>query len=783
MRNTVLLDKGWKFILGDATEYACAEFDDSSWGTVSVPHDWAISGPFDSGNDFYSTKIVQNGETSETPHYGRTGGLPHIGVGWYRLELPSDAFVSGGRHYLEFDGVMSHSSVYVNGKEVTGRPFGYSSFCGDITDAVSTDGRNVVAVRVDNPEQSSRWYPGAGIIRDVRLVSKSSRHIGYQGVWLFDTDIDVKRGRATLNVKLNCVNGDGCTVKMTVESPDGSWFRIVTFEELEYHVALENLVFWSPESPALYTVTIELQSDGQVVDSVSLKHGFRLVEFDAERGMSLNGKPYYLKGVCLHHDHGPLGAAFSVAAMRRQLKLLQDMGCNAVRTSHNPPAPQLLDLCDEMGFAVMDEAFDSWELCKCKNDYSQHFKEWHERDLKDFIKRDRNHACVFFWSIGNEINEQSVDDGRRVAVALAKICHKTDPYRLVSAGLDRPDGCIKNDLPTALDLVGWNYKPHRYQELHDKYPTLPQFGSETASTVSSRGCYFFPLTEAQAWKQRDTSVIQCSAFDIEYPPWATTPDKEFLGQDEHPWMFGEFVWTGFDYLGEPTPFDAYWPAHASYFGIYDLVGLPKDRVWLYAARWSDKKILHVLPHWTWPERIGEVTPVVVYTNYDKVELFVNGESAGVRERESSVYRLVWDDVVYAPGKLEAVALDGDGNELAWECVTTAGEAAGLRLTVDRERIASGSKDLAYVTVAVVDGAGVVQPRANVPVTFTVEGAGEFACAGNGDAACTELFQCGTMSTFNGYCVAIVRSGAVAGDVCLKAVAPGLASAEISIVVE
>ena len=758
------------------------EADDRGWEAVCVPHDWAISGAFEAQNDLQVTRIMQNGEETESRHYGRTGGLPHMGVAWYRRTFRLEESERGRRVWVEFDGVMSHSRVFVNGIEVGGRPFGYASFCVEATEAVRFGAENVLAVRVDNPPQSSRWYPGAGIYREARLVTKEREHFGYQGIWLTDESLDVRRRRATLKVQLEGGCVEGCVVKMLVESPDGGWFRMSTFEGDSHSLEVEEVALWSPETPALYRVTLELLKDGEVRDRVTLAHGFRAVSFSAETGMTLNGKPYYLKGVCLHHDLGPLGAAFSVPAMSYRLRLLKEMGCNAIRTSHNPPAPQLLDLCDTMGFAVMDEAFDCWELGKCANDYSRDFHAWHQRDLEDFIRRDRNHASVIFWSIGNEINEQSSPDGRRVAAKLAAIAHRTDPTRPVAAGLDRPDGCFKNDLPTALDLAGWNYKPHRYAELHSHYPKLPQFGSETASTVSSRGEYFFPVQEGQAWNGRPHDIIQVSSYDLEFPPWATTPDREFRGQDESPWIFGEFVWTGFDYLGEPTPFDAFWPAHASYFGIYDLVGLPKDRVWLYAARWTDRPVLHLLPHWTWPERVGQVTPVHAYINCASVELLVNGVSQGVRVRESSVWRVCWDEVSYEPGEVIAIGRDADGNEVLRTSVRTAGDPARLVLTPERAELTADGEDVVHVRVEVVDAAGTVQPHAALPVTFAVTGAGAFAAAGNGDATCTERFVSGVMSTYHGACMAIVRAAATPGELTLTATAPGVASASVTLAV-
>lgn len=777
MRTIQQLKSGWRFRRTDSVAPAAPSFDDSAWGAVTVPHDWAVVGPFDSRNDFYSTQIIQDGETSETPHYGRTGGLPHIGVGWYRLSFTPDPLDGEKRFFLEFDGVMSRSMVFVNGREAGGRPYGYSSFSLDITRFVEFGGENVIAVRAANPEQASRWYPGAGIYREARLVVTEPEHFNWSGIWIFNREADPAKGTAKVGVKLDYA-GEGCRVELTVADPSGAAVFKTAFSGSETEFPLAGLRFWTPESPVLYSFRFVLSKNGEPKDERTVAYGFRTVKFDAEKGMFLNGKPYYLKGVCLHHDLGPLGTAFSLPALNRQFKLLKGIGCNAIRTAHNPPDPKFLDLCDSMGFAVLDEAFDAWKDGKIVNDYSSLFPEWHKRDLADMIRRDRNHPCVIMWSIGNEINEQGCPDGRNVAGLLAEICHQTDPFRPVTAGLDRPDAAIENDFPPALDVIGWNYKPHRYPELHEKYPRIPQYGSETASTISSRGEYFFPVESGPEWHYHEN--IQCSSYDLEYPPWASTPDREFEMQDACPWIFGEFVWTGFDYLGEPTPYNAHWPAHASYFGIFDLVGLPKNRAWLYAARWSGAPVLHLLPHWTWPGREGRKTPVHVYTNYDRVELFVNGKSAGTKTRSGSKYRLIWDDVVYAPGEIAAVASDASGRELARETVRTASVPVRLSLSADRPELAAYGEDLGFVTVSVLDENGILQPHADHPIRFEVTGAGTFAAAGNGNSASTEDFYSGTMKAFHGQCVCIVRAGGSAGTVRVTASADGLLPAEIEL---
>lgn len=779
MKTIQKLKSGWKFHLTASGDPAAPSFDDSAWQTVNVPHDWAIYGPFDSRNDSYSTRIVQDGETTETPHYGRTGGLPHPGTGWYRLHFTPAAADRGKTFFLEFDGIMSRSTVFVNGHDAGGRPYGYSSFQLDITRFLEFGSENVIAVRVANPDQASRWYPGAGIYREARLVVAEPEHFCWSGIRISDRKADPEQKTAAVCVSTR-YSGKDCRVELTVSDSSGQTLLATSFSGGETEFPLSGLKFWTPETPELYTFRFILTKDGRQKDEQTLFHGFRTVRFDAENGMFLNGKPYYLKGVCLHHDLGPLGAAVSLPALKRQFTLLKGIGCNAIRTSHNPPDPHFLDLCDTMGFAVIDEAFDAWTEGKIVNDYSSLFPEWSERDLTDMILRDRNHCSVVMWSIGNEINEQGHPDGWKVAAALADICHKTDPSRPVTAGLDRPDAAIPNNFPPALDIIGWNYKPHRYREFHEKYPHIPQFGSETASTISSRGEYFFPVETGPEWHHHEN--IQCSSYDLEFPPWASTPDREFDMQDACPWIFGEFVWTGFDYLGEPTPYNAHWPAHASYFGIFDLVGLPKDRAWLYAARWSGQPVLHLLPHWTWPGREGQNTPVHVYTNYDSVELFVNGISAGIRARSGSKYRLIWNDVSYTPGELTAVARDASGKELARETVRTASAPAKLALSADRTTLSADGEDLGFITVSVQDQEGNLQPHAGHTIRFEVSGAGSFAAAGNGNSASTEDFYSGNIDAFHGQCVCIVRAGKADGTIRLTASADGLAPATIELTV-
>jgi beta-galactosidase len=811
MRNTETLKYNWQFIKGEQKDGAEITCDSASWETVRVPHDWAIYGPFDEENDIHTRPIVEDGENKEKRHTGRTGGLPHVGIGWYRraLDIPADFGQAGAdqRAFLEFDGVMSHSTVYVNGKEAGGRPFGYSSFQVEITDLV-TPGENLLAVRVDNPPLASRWYPGAGIYRNVRLVLTGESRIGYNGIHLVPElvvpEADGKNSKLKVKVNLESRTGgnlDGLTIQSVILDPQGNPLDPeeiveITDSESEHkgEVSLEHPVpspmLWELDKPHLYECVISLIKNDEVIDQMETSFGFRSVVFDPQDGLFLNGKPVMIKGVCQHHDLGPLGAAVNHRGLERQLEILQSMGCNAIRTSHNPPEPMLLDLCDRMGFLVMDEAFDEWRVAKVANGYHTLFDEWAERDLTDLIQRDRNHPSIIMWSIGNEIGDQDIPAGRETGRMLADIVRREDSTRLITAGFNRPDGALKYGLAREVDIPGWNYKPHRYEEFREHFPRTAMIGSETSSCVSTRGYYHFP---AQEVKMPAYESLQCSSYDLDSPPWATIPDVEFAAQDNLEYMCGEFVWTGFDYLGEPTPYGEQWPSRSSYFGIVDLVGFPKDRYYLYKSVWSFEPVLHLLPHWTWPNREGLVTPVHCYTNYDHVELFLNNESLGHRsKRDSQVpeditaearmgeYRLVWDNVVYKPGKLEAVAYDEHGREAARTAVETAGDPSAMKLEADRSEFQADGDDLVYIAVELVDDRGRFSPLGDNLVQFSLEGPGEILAVGNGDPTSLASFQDKERKAFYGRCMVIIRSiKGKGGKIILTASSAGMESVKVT----
>lgn len=780
------LTEGWSFLQDDISHAEELGFDDSNWETVSVPHDWAIKGPFDEMNDVQITRIVQDGEETERRHSGRTGGLPHVGKGWYRLKFElSD--VENKRFRIEFDGVMSRSKVYVNGRYVDSWPYGYASFAFDITDFVQP-GENLLAVSIDNHPHSSRWYPGAGIYRKVRLVELPPVHVAHWGTYITTPKISEHEALVKIETKVENYDGEQALELETKLLKDGKTVAEISDEltvarsgNIVQELTVTEPKLWMPGSPELYTALSNIKVNGETVDSYETIFGIRTLEFDARSGFKINGKSMRFNGVCMHHDLGPLGSAVNRTALKRQLIMLQEMGCNSIRTSHNPPTPELLELCDKMGMMVIDEAFDEWPDGKCKNGYSKLFEEWAEKDLRAFIRRDRNHPCVIMWSIGNEINEQKYPEGRKVGQFLHDICKDEDPSRLTTAGFDQSDDAIKYGLAEVIDVPGWNYKPILYARYHHDHPEWPMYGSETASCISSRGCYYFPVEEEHGFVHEHQ---QLSSYDLISPPWGTTPDMEFRGLDENPYIMGEFVWTGFDYLGEPTPYGTVWPNRSSMFGIIDLCGIPKDRYFLYQSRWSDTPVLHLLPHWTWPGREGELTPVHCYTNYPAVELFVNGKSYGKRSKSPKTmleqYRLVWNKVTYEPGELKAVAYDKEGKQIAEEVIQTAGPAFGIELSCRKELSAEDNDDMAFVNVKIIDEHGVPCPTADNLVKFKVEGC-EIAAVGNGNPATTEPFVADYRRTFSGQCMVYLKYPAgKAKDISITAESAGLKTATLKI---
>ncbi len=780
VRTDTLL-REWQFTQ-DTTE-------NPQWENVTIPHDWAISGPFDRANDLQEVIVVQNGEKEPTWKTGRSGGLPWMGKGHYktRVAVKKDKFYT-----LVFDGAMSHADVYVNGEEVVYWPYGYNTFdCYILPGLISGDSVDI-DVFLENKPQQSRWYPGAGLYRNVHLVETNPIHIPPFGVLIRTPKISKEFAQVTIDVDLQ----DGVepirtqNTEYRVQTDILFKGEVVATAEGQQSVAeVLNPQLWSPESPNLYTARTRVLKGEEVVDEVETRFGIRSISYMPEGGFQLNGETRKFKGVCNHHDLGPLGAAIHKDALRHQIKMLQDMGCDAIRTSHNMPAPELVELCDEMGMMMMVEPFDVWNWGKTENDYSVEFNEWWKWDISNMVKHYRNNACVMLWSSGNEVWNQVLPDGIEIVTKLQALFHELDPTRPVTNGMDQAMYVIHNGFGAAVELPGFNYRTSRYIEGYENLPQKMILGSETASTVSSRGVY---KTPAIIQPDKLYSDNQSSGYDVEYCAWSGLPEQDFQLQDDYNWTLGQFVWTGFDYLGEPSPYDTdAWPSHSSYFGIIDLASLPKDRYWLYRSQWNKKDAtLHVLPHWNWNK--GDLVPVFCYTSYPSAELFVNGKSYGklrfatkeeserlakgeiiegvsrmpeVSEFEVPVwgsaprpellprYRLMWFDVPYEAGEITVVAYDENGKEAARETIKTAGEPDHLEVIWANE--SENPEELCYMMVKVVDKDGNLCPKANNLISYEGEG---FVAAANGDAACLDSFVEPKMHAFAGQCTFILKKG-------------------------
>lgn len=791
-RSEYLLEKGWKFTKGEVSNAEMPAFNDAKWETVDIPHDWAIFGPFDKNNDLQNVAVTQNFETQASLKTGRTGGLPYVGIGWYRTTFHS---TPGKQTTLIFDGAMSEARVFVNGKEACFWPCGYNSFYCDVTSLVNEDGKNsILAVRLENRPQSSRWYPGAGLYRNVHVVTTEKIHVPVWGTQI--TTPYVKDEYASVCLRTTILNAEKTelTVVTDIIDADGQVVSTKTNKGVINHgqpftqnFIVERPKLWSPETPVLYKAVSKIYSGDTLLDTYSTRFGIRTIEYIADKGFYLNGKRRKFQGVCNHHDLGPLGAAINVAALRHQLTLLKEMGCDAIRTSHNMPAPELVELCDEMGFMMMLEPFDEWDIAKCDNGYHRFFNEWAEKDMVNMLRQYRNNPCVVMWSIGNEVPTQWSPEGYKVAKFLQDICHREDPTRPVTCGMDQVKSVLANGFAAMLDIPGLNYRAHLYDEAYERLPQNIILGSETSSTVSSRGVYKFPV-ERKAGAMYDDH--QSSSYDLEYCNWSNIPDIDFARAEDHEWTIGQFVWTGFDYLGEPSPYDTNaWPNHSSMFGIIDLASIPKDRYYLYRSVWNkEAETLHILPHWNWEGREGEKTPVFVYTNYPSAELFINGKSYGrqTKHKNGTVenrYRLMWHDAVYQPGEVRVVAYDEQGNPVAEKTVRTAGKPHHIELVTDRSSLQADGKDLAYVTLRIVDKDGNLCPNDGRLVSFKVKGAGKYRASANGDPTCLDLFHKPEMHAFGGMLTVIVQSGEKTGEIELQATAKGIKTGTIRIPVK
>lgn len=742
----------------------------AEWKAVTVPHDWAISGPFDKKWDLQMVAIKENGEDKPTEHSGRSGSLPWIGKGFYKTTV----HIAEGTAYaeLKFDGAMAAPEVNVNGKKAGHWAYGYNAFRVDITPYIHT-GDNLIEVALENEEESNRWYPGGGIYRPVTLITHANKsRLDLWGLQMQTLSID--GGRALIDIRHEGKDiPTDAMLKVTVTDKGG---KVVANASSpadgmgDFHTQLNiaNPQLWSPETPYLYDVKLSLVADGKTLDVQHQKLGVRTVKFSAEGGFQLNGVTRKIKGVCLHHDLGPLGATVNKAAIIRQIRIMKDMGADAIRTSHNMPSTMQMEVCDSMGMMVMAESFDDWKEPKVRNGYGKLWDEWWQKDITNLILNHRNHPSIIMWSVGNEIPEQWKPEGVERYKHLTALCHRLDPSRQVTCGMDQPDGTMWAGFAQVADVPGYNYRVHKYEEMMKRLPQGFLLGSETASTVSSRGEYFFPDTVAP---NKEHLNGQCSGYDVEHCWWSNLPDDDWKMQDDYNWVTGEFVWTGFDYLGEPTPYDKYWPSRSSYFGIVDLAGLPKDRFYLYRSHWNkNEHTIHLLPHWTWTGREGQVTPVYCYTDYPSAELFVNGKSQGriTKNKDSRLdrYRLRWQNVKYEKGEIKVVVYDEQGNKAGEKTVKTAGKPAKLQLTADRSTIAADGSDLAFITVSLTDKNGTLCPDADHSLEFKVTGAATFNSVCNGDATSLEVFTEPTMKLFHGQLVVVVQASTAPGKATL-----------------
>lgn len=755
------------------------QFDDKAWRQLDLPHDWGIEGPFRPDLEGY------------------TGKLPWRGIGWYRKHFLVPETEKGKRYYLDFDGAMANAEVWLNGIKVGERPYGYISFRVDLTSALRWGEENVVAVRLNTEKLGSRWYPGAGIYRHVRLVKTEPVHVAHWGVFVTTPQVTDERATVSLNIKLQNHRASEAKCSYTVavyelDTDDHTGKKVAScgrreirvpaggYQECNTSMEVLNPKRWNLEKPSRYLARVSVYEGEKKVDEYDTPFGIRTIQFTHDNGFLLNGRRVQIKGTCNHHDLGALGTAVSEAALRRQIQILKSFGCNAIRTSHNPPAPELLTLADKMGMLVMDEAFDCWQYGKKEFDYGHLYYQWHERDIESLVCRDRNHPSIILWSTGNE-TEEEYHPWMGIARHLTEVVHRFDHTRPVTFGASYPSKSAMNGTEFQVDVHGMNYAagcyggPHFYGEFLNKpgHEHLSGYSSESSSTMSSRGEYF-------------PRKFHVTSYDLHQPGWGGLVDEEFAALDRYPAICGEFVWTGFDYLGEPTPFnsdnsvllnnkealteeqleeqrkalqeiDEKRPtSRSSYFGIVDLAGFPKDRFYLYKAHWiPDEPMVHILPHWNFPDRIGEVTPVFVYTSGDEAELFLNGKSLGRKKKGQYEYRLKWEDVVYQPGELKAVAYK-NGKKWAEAQVATTGKAVALKLTPDKQLVRSNGDDLVFVRVSFVDAQGREVPTAENVISCKLEGKGRIVATDNGDPTCLIPFQNSVRPAFNGLLLAIVK---------------------------
>jgi len=776
VRSVVDFDKGWHFNLGDVPNGETADLNDTKWRTLNLPHDWSIEGEFSKDN----------------PAMPEGGALPG-GSGWYRKTFTVPATSKGKQVYIDFDGVYEKSDVWLNGHHLGFRPNGYISFRYELTPYLNYGKPNVIAVKVDNSVQpNSRWYSGSGIYRNVWLVTTGRLAIDHWGTYVTTPKVSSQSATVNLEVKVRKYAGKIApySLKTTIYSAAGVAVRSKTTPNVSSGDSLtmvsqsfivNNPVLWSLDRPYLYKVVTQVISNNNVVDEYTTPLGIRYFNFDADKGFSLNGKPVKILGVCDHHDLGSLGSAINTRALERQLELLKGMGCNAIRTSHNPPAPELLDLCDKMGFIVMDEAFDCWERGKTAYDYHLFFKQWHKQDLEDQVLRDRNHPSVFIWSIGNEIPQQSDTSALRIAPELAAIIHSLDKTRPITTANNDPSTRNKIIASGAIDLIGYNYAQNSYPLFHDRYPGKIFIGTETTSALETRGFYQMPSDSIRRWPIRGSNTGKMnadntvSAYDNVSAPWGSTHEETWKVIKKYDFLSGMFIWTGFDYLGEPTPYS--WPSRSSYFGIIDLAGFPKDVYYMYQSEWTNKTVLHIFPHWNWEP--GKVVDIWVYYNHaDEVELFLNGKSLGIKKKTGDDLHVMWR-IPFEPGTLKAVSRK-DGKVVLTREIHTAGQPAKIELTADRKNIKANGKDLSFIAVKILDKDGNVVPNADNLVKFKINGEAFIASVDNGDPVSHDPFKADYRKAFHGLALAIVQANEKAGVINFTATADGLQGAKVVI---
>ncbi len=771
--------RGWKFNLGEIQNGQEPGINDAQWRLLDLPHDWSIEGKFSKDN----------------PATAGGGALPG-GIGWYRKEFFVPESENNRLISIDFDGVYRNSDVWINGHHLGKRPYGYSSFRYELTPFLLFGKKNILAVRVDNSRQpNSRWYSGSGIYRNVWLVSTEKISVAHWGTYI--TTPAVSERAATISVKITIQNESGLTCPLTIKTDilDQTGRTVASMEsksiapgdtssELEQRQTIENPSLWSVENPYLYKAVTTVECRGKTCDNTEMRFGIRTFSFDSDKGFLLNGKPVKIKGVCNHHDLGCLGAATNTRAIERQLQILKTMGCNGIRTSHNPPAPELLDLCDRMGFIVMDESFDMWKKKKTAYDYSLDWDEWHARDMRDMILRDRNHPCIFIWSIGNEVIEQwDVNDGSGIVIAreLAAIVRSLDTTRPITSALNSQDTLNPVIRSSALDLLGYNYGHQLYPQFPKIYPGKKFIASETTSALATRGKYDMPSDTIRVWPIKwdvpfttGNADLTCSSYDNCHAPWGSTHEEVWKIIKNYDFLSGLYIWTGFDYLGEPTPYD--WPARSSYFGIIDLAGFPKDIYYFYQSEWTMSPVLHVFPHWNW--KAGDTVDIWSYTNCDEVELLLNGKSAGIQRKSDNQMHLHWR-LPFAPGTVKAVGRTG-GKEILVREIRTAGPAAKISLEVDRKAIAADGKDLAFVTVRIMDSQGTLVPQADNLIRLSTSGEGRIAGVDNGLQTSAEPFKASERKAYNGLCLAVIQSTEKSGRIILNAKSDGLQQSTIVI---